>query len=71
MAYKRKYRPGAQVESIEDFLHSPETQYFFWHGKTVHRQIFMHWQPDMLIREIGGRYLYFADKTVTADGDGE
>lgn len=29
MAYKRKYRQGAQVKSIEDFLHSPETQYFF------------------------------------------
>ena len=34
MAYKRKYRQGARVKSIEDFLHSPETQYFFWHGKT-------------------------------------
>lgn len=29
MAYTRKYRQGAQVKSIEDFLHSPETQYFF------------------------------------------
>lgn len=28
MAYKRKYRQGARVKSIEDFLHSPETQYF-------------------------------------------
>lgn len=34
MAYKRKYRQGARVKSIEDFLHSPETQYFFWHGRT-------------------------------------
>lgn len=69
MAYKRKYRQGAQVKSIEDFLHSPETQYFFWHGKTVHKQVFMHWQLDALIRVIGGGLLYFADKTVTADGD--
>lgn len=71
MAYTRKYRQGAQVKSIEDFLHSPETQYFFWHGRTIHKQVFMHWQLDMLIREIGGRHLYFAYKTVPADGDAE
>nr|DAD71813.1 MAG TPA: hypothetical protein [Siphoviridae sp. ctoiW10] len=71
MAYKRKYRQGTPVKSIEDFPHSPETQYFFWHGKTVHKQVFMHWQLDMLIREIGVRRLYFADTNVPADGDTE
>lgn len=71
MAYKRKYRQGAQVKSIEDFLYSPDTQYFFWHGKTVHKQVFMHWQVDSLIRSIGRGFLYFADKTVPADGDAE
>ena len=69
MAYKRKYRQGAQVKSIEDFLHSPETQYFFWNGRTVHKQVFMQWQMDMLIRVISRGLLYFADKTVSADGD--
>ena len=49
MAYKRKYKQGARVKSIEDFLHSPETQYFFWHGRTVHKQVFMHWQVDTLL----------------------
>ena len=63
MAYKRKYRQGAQVKSIEDFLHSPETQYFFWHGRTVHKQVFMHWQLDMLIREIGVRHLILQTRT--------
>ena len=29
MAYVRKYKQGVRVKSIEDFLHSPETQYFF------------------------------------------
>lgn len=53
MAYKRKYRQGARVKSIEDFLHSPETQYFFWLGRTLHKQVFMHWQLDLLIRVIG------------------
>ena len=71
MAYKRKYRQGARVKSIEDFLQAPETQYFFWFGKTIHKQVFMHWQLDMLIREIGGGLLYFADKNVPADGDAE
>lgn len=71
MAYTRKYRQGSQVKSIEDFLHSLGTQYFFWHGKTVHKQFFMHWQLDMLIREIGGGHLYFANKTVPVDGDAE
>lgn len=71
MAYKRKYRQGAQVKSIEDFLHSPETQYFFWHGRTVHKQVFMHWQVDELIKFIGGGCLYFADKTAPTDGDAE
>ena len=69
MAYVRKYKQGVRVKSIEDFLHSPETQYFFWHGKTVHKQVLMHWQLNTLIREIGGRHLYFADKNVSADGD--
>lgn len=69
MAYKRKYRQGARVKSIEDFLHSPETQYFFWLGRTLHKQVFMHWQLDLLIRVIGGGRLYFAGKNVPADGD--
>lgn len=69
MAYMRKYKQGARVKSIEDFLHSPVTQYFFWHGRTVHKQVFMQWQLDMLIRVIGGGLLYFADKNVPADGD--
>lgn len=69
MAYMRKYRQGAQVKSIEDFLHSPETQYFFWFGRPLHKQVFMHWQVDALIRFIGRGLLYFADKTVPADGD--
>ena len=69
MAYTRKYRQGERVKSIEDFLHSPETQYFFWHGRTMHKQVFMHWQVDALIRHIDGGFLYFADKTVPADGD--
>lgn len=71
MAYKRKYKQGARVKSIEDFLHSPETQYFFWLGRTLHKQVFMHWQLDLLIRVIGGGRLYFADKNVPADGDAE
>lgn len=69
MAYTRKYRQGTRVKSIEDFLNSPETQYFFWFGKTIHKQVFMHWQLDMLIRHIGNGVLYFADKNVPADGD--
>lgn len=71
MAYVRKYKQGVRVKSIEDFLHSPETQYFFWLGRTLHKQVFMHWQLDLLIRVIGGGLLYFADKTVPADGDAE
>lgn len=71
MAYKRKYRQGARVKSIEDFLHSSETQYFFWNGRTVHKQVFMHWQVDTLIMAIGGGFLYFADKNVPANGDAE
>lgn len=69
MAYTRKYRQGAQVKSIEDFLRSPETQYFFWFGRPLHKQVFMHWQVDELIRFIGRGLLYFADKNVPADGD--
>lgn len=71
MAYTRKYRQGARVKRIEDFLHSPETQYFFWLGRTLHKQVFMHWQLDLLIRVIGRGLLYFADKNVPTDGDAE
>lgn len=69
MAYTRKYRQGARVKSIEDFLHSPETQYFFWFGRPLHKQVLMHWQLDMLIRVIVRGLLYIADKNVPADGD--
>lgn len=69
MAYTRKYRQGARVKSIEDFLHSPETQYFFWLGRPLHKQVLMQWQLDLLIRVIGRGLLYFADKTVPTDGD--
>lgn len=71
MAYKRKYKQGTRVKSIEDFLHSPETQYFFWFGRPLHKQVFMRWQVAELIRFIGRGLLYFADKTVPADGDAE
>ena len=71
MAYTRKYRQGEQVKSIEDFLHSPETQHFFWHGRTIHKQVFMHWQVALLIRAIDRGLLYFADENVPADGDAE
>ena len=71
MSYVRKYRQGARVKSIEDFLHSSETQYFFWLGRTLHKQVFMHWQLDLLIRVIGRGLLYFADKNVPTDGDAE
>ena len=71
MEYKRKYKQGARVKSIEDFLNSPETQCFFWLRKTVHKQVLMNWQLNMLIRVIGGGRLYFADKNVPADGDAE
>lgn len=69
MAYTRKYRQGTRVKSIENFLHSPETQYFFWLGRTLHKQVFMHWQVNTIIRAIGNGHLYFADKNVPADGD--
>lgn len=69
MAYKRKYKQGTVVKSVEDFSRSPETQLFFWHGRTIHKLVFMNWQVKMLIMEIGGGHLYFADKAVPTDGD--
>lgn len=68
MAYKRKYRQGARVKSIEEFLRSSETQYFWWHGRTVHKQVFLHWQVDTLIKVIGGGCLYFAVENVLPEG---
>lgn len=68
MAYKRKYRQGARVKSIEEFLRASETQYFWWHGRTVHKQVFLHWQVDVLIRVIGGGHLCFAVENVLPKG---
>lgn len=69
MAYKRKYRQGARVKSIEEFLRASETQYFWWHGRTIHKQVFLHWQVDALIRVIGSGTLYFAAENVLPEGD--
>lgn len=68
MAYKRKYRQGARVKSIEEFLRASETYYFWWHGRTVHKQVFLHWQVELLVRVIGVGDLYFAVENVLPEG---
>ena len=66
MAYKRKYCKGAQVKSVDEFLKAPGNQYFIWHGKTLHKQVLLHWQVETLDRLIREGWIFFADRC----GDG-
>lgn len=59
MAYKRKYRKGKRIASLDE-LSTQEFIYFF--DKITHRGWFMSWQFRMAISLIDRGCLYYAEK---------
>lgn len=62
MGYKRKYCKGAQVKSVDEFLKTPGNQYFIWLGKTLHKQVLLHFQVESLDRAISEGWVFFAKR---------
>ena len=59
MAYKRKYRKGNPITSLDE-LSKQEFIYFF--DKITHCGWFMSWQLCMAKRYIDRGFLYYAEK---------
>ena len=59
MAYKRKYRRGKQITSLDE-LSKQEFIYFF--DKITHNGWFMSWQFRLAKRYLDRGYLYYAER---------
>lgn len=59
MSYKRKYRKGERITSLDD-LSEQEFVYFF--DKITHRGWFMSWQYRLAKHYIDRGCLYYAEK---------
>jgi hypothetical protein len=59
MAYKRKYRKGAKISSLDE-LAKQEFIYFF--DKITHEGWFLSWQFRLAARYIKRGVLYYAEK---------
>ena len=60
MSYKRKYRKGDKIISLDE-LARQEFIYFF--DKITHRGWFMSWQFSLATRYIERGCLYYAERT--------
>ena len=59
MGYKRKYRKGERITSLDE-LSKQEFVYFF--DKITHKGWFRSWQIQLAIRYIDRGWLYYAVK---------
>ena len=64
MAYKRKYRKGKRITSLDD-LSNQEFIYFF--NKITHKGWFMSWQFRLAQSYIERGYLWFAEMITPGD----
>lgn len=59
MAYKRKYRKGKQITSLDELS---KQEFIFCHHKILHHGWFGSWQFRMTQRFVENGYLYYAEK---------
>lgn len=64
MAYKRKYRKGDKITSLDE-LSKQEFVYFF--NKITHSGWFLSWQFRLATRYIQRGWLYYAEKIERTD----
>lgn len=67
MAYKRKYRRGKQITSLDE-LSKQEFIYFF--DKITHNGWFMSWQFRLAKRYLDRGYLYYAERIPKGETNG-
>lgn len=59
MAYKRKYRKGKQITSLDELA---KQEFIYFHHKITHCGWFMSWQFRLAQRYIDKGWLYYAEK---------
>ena len=67
MAYKRKYRKGEKITSLDELV-KQEFIYFF--DKITHNGWFMFWQFRMTKRFLDRGFLYYAERIKEGETDG-
>lgn len=66
MAYKRKYRRGEVITSLDELA---KQEFIYWHNKIYHAGWFMSWQFRMAKRFIDAGSLYYAVSTADEKED--
>ena len=61
MAYKRKYRKGNPITSLDELS---KQEFIYFYDKITHRGWFMSWQFRMAKSFIDRGVLYYAEKAV-------
>lgn len=64
MSYKRKYRKGAKITSLDELA---KQEFIYFHDKITHAGWFMSWQFRLADRYIQGGILYYAKKIERTD----
>lgn len=64
MSYKRKYRKGAKITSLDELARQ---EFIYFHDKITHAGWFMSWQFRLAARYIERGCLYFAERIVNDD----
>lgn len=64
MSYKRKYRKGAKITSLDELA---KQEFIYFHDKITHTGWFMPWQFRLADRYIQRGTLYYAEKIERTD----
>ena len=59
MGYKRKYRQGKQITSLDELV---KQDFVYMHEKITHRGWFQSWQLGYVMRCLERGFLYYAVK---------
>lgn len=59
MAYKRKYRKGTKITSLDELA---KQEFIYFYDKITHAGWFTSWQFSLAVRYIQRGCLYYADK---------
>jgi hypothetical protein len=60
MSYKRKYRKGAKIRSLDELA---KQEFIYFHDKITHAGWFLSWQFRLAARYIQRGYLHYAERT--------
>lgn len=66
MAYKRKYRKGAVITSLDELA---KQECVYYGNRIVHAEWFMPWQFHLAVTCIRNGWLYYAEKITDERSD--